>query len=131
MLRALKIVMALFGGVLAIEGLLDLIVPGQRAVGLGLERCIEYAPMAMAVLGATWIALGIFILSAARNPLQNISWVRLCAAMPVVLMGALVLTVVRSAATWTQIAPDVGFDVLFAVLFLVLGRATEASPPRE
>ena len=127
MLRGLKTTMFVFGAILVLEGGLDIALPAQRAAGLGLGECASQSHLAMAVLGATWIAAGVWTLVAARDPLRHLQLVKLALTLSLALLLALLSTVLRGDIPLRQVAVDLGFDALFAVLFLVFyprGSAT-------
>lgn len=132
MLRTLKITMAVFGAVLAIEGILDIVLPGPRAAGIGLGDCASRAPLALAILGTTWLVAGLWIMIAARDPLRHLLWVKFALTLPLGLLLALAGTALRGHVAFRQIAVDIVFNAIFFVLFLVLyprgARATGASP---
>lgn len=119
MLRGLKVTMVVFGAILGIEGILDIVLPVQRAAGMGLGECAAHAQLPMAVLGATWLAVGAWTIAAARDPLRHLNWVRFALTFPIVLLLTLVGAALRGDVAFRQIAVDIGFDVLFAMLFLV------------
>jgi hypothetical protein len=54
MMRGLKITMAVFGAILAIEGILDMTLPVQRAAGMALGECASHPQLPIEILGATW-----------------------------------------------------------------------------
>jgi hypothetical protein len=118
-LRGLQITMALFGVILVLEGGLDIALPVQRAEGMGLAQCAQSAQLPMTILGATWLLCGGWLLAAVRDPLRHLDAVKLALAFPLVLLLALVGAVLRGYIAFQQIAVDIGFDVLFFVLFLV------------
>lgn len=132
MLRTLKITLAVFGAVLAIEGILDIVLPVPRAAGMGLGDSASHAQLAMAILGATWLAAGLWIIIAARDPLRHLNWVKFALTLPLVLLLTLTGAALRGHVAFRQVAIDIVFNVIFFVLFLVFyprgARAQGASP---
>lgn len=80
--RGLKLTMFVFGAIVAMEGILDVALPVQRAAGMGLTQCASQAQLPMAVLGATWLAAGVWTIAAARDPLRHLSWVKFALTFP-------------------------------------------------
>lgn len=119
MLRGLKITMVVFGTILGIEGVLDIALPAQRAQGMGLDQCASQAQMPLAILGATWVVAGLWIIIGARDPVRNLHAVKLALSLPLALLLALVVLAVRGDVSLQDVAIDIGFDALFFVLFLV------------
>ncbi len=124
--------MAVFGAVLSIEGILDIVLPVPRAAGMGLGDSASHAQLAMAILGATWLAAGLWIIIASRDPLRHRNWVKFALTLPLVLLFALTGAVLRGHVAFRQVAIDIIVNVIFIVLFLVFyprgARADGASP---
>ena len=118
-LRKLKITLILLGGVLLVEGGLDVAMPAHRAAGIGLARCGSDARFALAILGATWIALGGWIVAAARDPLRHLNCVKLAITLPLVLSAALIASVLRGDAAFREVAGEIAFNALFATLLVL------------
>ncbi len=119
MLRGLKVTMVVFGAILALEGILDIVLPVQRAAGMGLGECAPHAQLPMAILGATWLATGAWTIAAARDPLRHLNWVRFTLTFPLVLLLTLAGAALRGDVAFRQVAIDIGVDALFVMLFLV------------
>ncbi len=117
-MRGLKITMGVFGAILVLEGVLDLALPMERAVGLGLGQCASHAQLAMAVLGATWVVAGGWTIAAARNPARHIGWVKFALTLSLALGVALSVQALRGYVAFGQVASDIGFDALFVGLFI-------------
>jgi hypothetical protein len=132
MRRGLEVTMAVFGAILCIEGTLDIALPEARAVGMGLDGCASHAQLPMAILGATWLAAGAWIVAGARDPIRHLDRVKFALAFPIVLLLTLTGAALRGHVAFSQVAIDMGFDALFAVLFFVFyprgARAAAASP---
>jgi hypothetical protein len=118
-LRGLKITMFVFGAILAVEGILDIAAPVQRAQGMGLGECAAHAQMPMAILGATWLVAGIWTIIGARDPMRHLSTVKLALSLPLVLLLALLGLALRGDVALQDVAIDIAADALFFVLFLV------------
>lgn len=128
MLRGLKMTMVLLGGVLCLEGILDIVLPAQRAAGMGASN----AKLPMAILGATWIAAGVWTAAAARDPLRHLNWVKFALTLPLILLVALLVEVLRGDVPFMGVAIDGAFNALFVTLLIVFyPRGIERSPKRE
>jgi hypothetical protein len=111
--------MVVFGAILAIEGILDIALPVQRAAGMGLGQCASQAQLPMAILGATWLVAGVWTIVGARDPLRHLNWVKFALTFPFVLLMALAGAALRGDVPFRQVAIDIVFDALFVVLFIV------------
>jgi hypothetical protein len=76
MLRALKVTLIIFGVVEIIFGLgFTFSLLGMSDM-LGFEDVPEWLPYMGALLGLTLIAVSIFLIAAARDPIKHIWWVK-------------------------------------------------------
>ncbi len=116
--RALRITLIIFGAILCIEGVLDMVLPVQRAAGMALGQCASQAQLAVAILGATWIAAGAWTIAAARDPLRHLDWVRFALTLAVMLILALSGAVLRGNVAFRAVAIDIGVNALFVALLL-------------
>jgi hypothetical protein len=119
MLRGLKITMSIFGAVLCIEGLLDIVFPAQRAEGMGLGQCASQARLPMLILGASWLVAGASTIAGARDPLRQLNLVKFALAFPLALLLVLVVAIARGYVPVQRVAIDIGFDALFFALFFI------------
>jgi hypothetical protein len=130
MLRGLKVTMIVFGAIVAVEGLLDVVLPVQRAAAMGLGPCASQAQLPMTVLGATWLIAGVWIVAGARDPVRYLNTVRFSLAFPLLLALALLGAALRGHVPLRQVAFEIALDALFVVLFVVFyprGKATSPS----
>ncbi len=126
----LKVTMTIFGAILLIEGLLDLLFPIQRAVGMGLGPCAQHAQLPMAVLGATWLVAGAWTVISARDPQRHLNWVKFALTLPLALMLGLLIAVARGDIALRKVAIDIVFDALVVLLFVAFfPRKKTMSPP--
>ncbi|MBV9946748.1 MAG: hypothetical protein JOZ69_07870 [Myxococcales bacterium] len=87
--------------------------------GMGMEDCASHARLPMEILGSTWLVLGVWTLIASREPLAHLNWVRFAVSFPFVLLFALLASALKGDVPLRLVAPDLGFNVLFVVLFIV------------
>ena len=120
MKRALKIIMIIFGLVLVLEGLLDIVIPDKRASFIGSGGSARSVMFYMTILGATWVAAGFWVMAAGRNPSRHINWVKFAITLPILLSIVLVFSIVRGYVGLEQVAIDLVLDVAFALAFLAL-----------
>lgn len=126
--RALKTTMFVWGVVIAAFGLAFIFVPTQLVETFGYEGGPEWISAIMAGYGGCFIAASAFVLSAARNPLQNLSWVKFA----IVFSGLDILTALYSVGRgyvhFGQAAMGIVLFAVFLVAFLALyprGRSRE------
>ncbi len=76
MIKALKVTMIVWGIVGILFGLVNIFIPTQLGEMFGYEKGPEHVYAAFASLGGCLIAVSVFVIAAARDPLRNISWVK-------------------------------------------------------
>jgi vacuolar-type H+-ATPase subunit I/STV1 len=76
MIRALKVVMIVFGVVGILMGLLLVFSPDKLASTAVIGEMTGYLKYTMATLGYLLIAPSVFLIVAARDPLRHINWVK-------------------------------------------------------
>ena len=120
MIRALKVVLSVFGVVEILFGLLLVILPDQAASISGFSDISGYTKYAMMSLGMSLVAASVFLIIAARDPLLHIKWVKfaiLWCALGVV--GGL-YSVILGDVQFDQAGMQIIMDAVFAVVFLAL-----------
>lgn len=120
MRTALKVIMIIFGFVLILEGLLDIIMPAQRASIISSDVNASSVLFYMTILGATWVAAGIWVVAAGRNPSQHINWVKFVITLPVILSIILIFSIMRGYVGLNQVIVDLVLDGVFALSLLAL-----------
>jgi hypothetical protein len=76
MLKALKVTLIIYGVVEIIFGLGFTFFLPEMGEMLGFEESPNWLPYMGALLGLTLIAVSIFLIAAARDPLRHIWWVK-------------------------------------------------------
>jgi len=120
MTRALKIVLATYGIGGGLFGLTYLIFPEQMAELQGAEAITPYLIGTKMVLGASLVAVGTFVVIAARDPIRHILWVRFA------IVFALLFTAVSAClglfvkAGFSEVLDGILIHGTFATLLLIL-----------
>ena len=120
MLKALKVIMIIFGAILILKGLQDVIFPGAMVAMLGLEEAPLYVYQVKTVVGAGLIAVGVWIIIAMRDLLRNIIWVKFAITRCVLVVAAYVYSIIMGYASFSDVAMFLILNIVFAVLFLAL-----------
>lgn len=126
MKKALKVIMVILGIILIVEGLADIVIPGQRLSLMGAGENAGYMMAFMTILGATWVAAGIWIVAAGRDPLRHINWVKFVITLPLLLAFALAYSIIKGYVTFDQVAIDLVLDFVFALALFALYRRRAA-----
>jgi len=118
--KALKVITVILGIILIAEGVLDIVIPEQRLSMMGTGENAGYVMAYMTLLGATWVAAGIWVVAAGRDPLRHINWMKFVITLPLLLALALTCSIIKRYVTFDQVAIDLVVDIGFAVVLFVL-----------
>jgi peptidoglycan/LPS O-acetylase OafA/YrhL len=126
MSTALKVVLIVYGAVLLLMGLVGIILPEQISEMFGVEEVndnIIYLAMAVSVFS---LAVGIWILIAARDLLRNIIWVKFSITVAAFSAVLLAYSSIKGYVEFIQVLPAIILWIIFIVLFLVFYPWREA-----
>jgi peptidoglycan/LPS O-acetylase OafA/YrhL len=126
MSTALKVVLIVYGAVLLLMGLVGIILPEQISEMFGVEEVndnIIYMAMAVSVFS---LAVGIWILIAARDLLRNIIWVKFSITVAAFSAVLLAYSSIKGYVEFIQVLPAIILWIIFIVLFLVFYPWREA-----
>lgn len=118
--KALKVITVTLGIILVTEGLLDIAIPEQRLGLMGTGENASYVMAYMTILGATWVAAGIWVVAAGRSPLRHIGSMKFVIALPLLLAFALTYSTIKGYVAFEQVAIDLVVDIAFALVLFVL-----------
>ena len=126
MIRALQVVLIVFGVTEIVLGLWLVIFPDQAS---GISNVSGYLKYAIASLGVCLIAPGIFLIIAARDPLRHINWVKFAIMWCILGAAAGLYSIIQGSTDFNEAGMQVIMDAAFAVVFLALYpyRATKAA----
>jgi hypothetical protein len=127
MVRALRVVLIVYGAILVLLGLAGIILPEQVSGMFGVEEVndnmIIYMAMAVSISS---LAPGIWILVAARDLLRNIIWVKFAITFAALSAILLAYSSIRGYVDFVQVLPAIVLWAIFIVLFLVFYPWREA-----
>ncbi len=119
MLKALSIVMIVFGAIGILFGLSDIIAPEQGAKLFGFGEAPDYVRWIAAMAGASYVAAGSWVIVAARNPIRHILWVKYLITKSLLFTVVTAYTLIRGYVSFSQVGALLILFAVFAVLFLV------------
>ena len=123
MIRGLKVVMIVFGAISILSGLAHIFIPNQLSVMVGFGEIPDVcrpALFSMAMVGVSFIAAGVWLIVAGRDPLQHITWVKFAILWSILLVVAGLYSILRGAVDFGQVGTGIIIDAVFAVAFLAL-----------
>ena len=122
MLRALKIVLIVYGAIGILNGLTLIVAPQLFAKVCGL-RDMEIGDFGMviaAVCGAAFVATCVWFIVAARDPLKHIMWVKFAILWNILVVVVMSYLVVKDTIDFSQAAMGIIGGAVLAVVLLVL-----------
>ena len=89
-------------------------------LGLGeIPDVCSPAMYSMAMVGISFIAAGVFLIVAGRDPLRHINWVKLAIWWAILAVVAGLYSIVQGYVNFSQVGVTIILDAVFAVAFLV------------
>jgi len=119
MIKALKVVMIVWGALVVLSGLALIVIPDQMREYAILGEHAGHVKWIMGLLGAVWIAAGVWVIAASRDPIRHIYWVKFVITMSVIAVVAGVYSIIQGYVEFSQVMVSTLFDAVFAVAFLV------------
>ena len=119
MIKALKVTMIVWGIIGILFGLAYIFIPTQLGDIFGYEKGPEHVYAMLASLGGCFIAVSVFIITAARDPLQNISWVKFAILFSLIGLVMELYSVIRGYVDFAQAGMGIILYAIFAAAFLV------------
>jgi len=120
MIRALKVVLIVYGAIGILWGLALILIPRELGDMLGYEHGPEYVVAFLASLGVCLIAPSVFLIAAARDPLRHISWVKFAILWAILIVVVELYSVIQGFVDFSQAGMTIILNAVFAVAFLVL-----------
>ena len=120
MVKALKVVMIVYGALMILMGLLDITMHDLVAKMYGFGEVASYAKWMGEVIGAIFIAIGVWVIVAGRDPLRHINWVKFVITVSLLAVVVSVHSILVGYVDFSQIKVSIIFDGIFAVAFLAL-----------
>ena len=117
-MRNLKVALVLFGAIHITQGIVLIIAPDRVAELSGFGELAVYVPYIFAILGATFIAAGVWFITTSFDPLQNITGVKLAILWSALLLIVQLYTVTQGYVTFSQTWTEIALTAIFTVAFL-------------
>ncbi|MFC1912286.1 hypothetical protein ACFLXG_03940 [Chloroflexota bacterium] len=118
MIKALKVTMIIWGVIGILFGLAYIFTPTQIGEMFGYEKGPAHGYAMLALLGGSFIAVSVFVIMAARDPLRNISWVKFVILYSLVNLVLEIYSVIRGYVDFTQAGVGIILWAIFAAAFL-------------
>ena len=125
MLKALKVILIVYGAISAVMGVLHIFAPGMLLSTMGLS--VEDMPAAcmpalysMAQVGVSFVAGGVYlIIAGTKDILRHIYWVQFAILWAILAVAAGLYSVLMGYVTFNQAMMPVILDSVFFILLMV------------
>jgi hypothetical protein len=120
MIKALKVTMTIWGATALVFGLMYIVNPVYLAGLVGFGQIADYVRWIMASSGAVLVAVGVWVMVAARDPVRHINWVRFEITKTLLFFAVTAGSMVQGYVSFSQVGWLLIMFAVFAVAFLVL-----------
>ncbi len=127
MVKALKVTMTAYGAVGALFGLAYVLFPRQSAALFGFEDVSPYLLSTKTALGASLVAIGIFVIIAARDPITNSLWVKFSITFAIFFFVVAVYSIVAGYTDFSQSIVGLIIHAVFGILLIIFYRFSDLS----
>ena len=119
MIRPLQVTLIIFGVIVILLGLAFIVIPELLASTFGFGEIADYVTYVMAMLGISFIAPGVWLIVAGRDPLRHIAWVKFAILWSALGVVAGSFSIIQGAVNFSQAGPGIILDGVFMVALLV------------
>lgn len=119
MITALRVVLIVFALIGILAGLVNIVMPVQVAEMYGFDGIADHTRWIMALGGASFIAAGIWVIAASRDPIRHIYWVKFEITKALLFVVVTAYAIMRDYVTFGQVGAMLVLFAVFAVLLLV------------
>jgi hypothetical protein len=126
MLKALKVILIVYGALSAVSGLMHIFAPGilLSTMGLSVEDIpAKWMPTlySMTSVGVSFVAGGVYlIIAGTKDILRNILWVQFALLWSILAVAAGVYSVFMGYVTFNQAMMPMILDAVFFILLMAL-----------
>jgi len=115
----LKVALIIYGAILLAQGIIFIVAPNWTAEKSGFEELAAYVPYFLAIIGAAFIAAGVWFAMTGLDPIRNINGVRFAVLWASLLLVIQLYSLGQGYVEFNQIWPGVILNAIFAAAFLV------------
>ena len=120
MTRSLKVMLFIYGVIVILMGLVDIFMPDLLMQMYGFGEVAGIANYFGEIISAIFMAIGVWTIVAARDPLRYIIWLKFVITMSLFAITFSVHSMLVGYVDFSQISTPIIFHGFFAVVFLVL-----------
>jgi hypothetical protein len=122
-LKALKVILIIFGALSALSGLMHIFAPEmlKAMIGLGdMPEACKPALLSMTMVGVSFVAGGVYlIIAGAKDILRNILWVQFALLWAILSVAGAAYSVLMGYVAFNQVMPMIILDAVFFILLMI------------
>jgi len=118
MIKALKLTMIIFGVIGILIGLSNIFIPEQVAKMYGFGEIADYVRWMAGLAGVSYVAAGIWVIAAAKDPIYHINWVKFVITKTLFFAVVTAYAIIKGYVSFSQVGPLLILFVIFAIAFL-------------
>jgi hypothetical protein len=118
--RALKVLLFLYGLIFVVDGLFFIFLQNQTADFLKMDRFSDTTSFFVMQLGAVYIAIGVWLIIAGRNPLKHLHWIKFIFTMLPIGIAAIIYAYVKDYIGLGVLGPMTALDVIIVICLVIL-----------
>ena len=124
MLKALKVAMIVYGILGILFGLAYIFIPQELSEMFGYQQegpeyMVGYLSAFSVALGTSFIAICVFLIAAARDPIRHIYWVKFAILFAVLMLVAELYSALRGYVEFSEATMGIVIHAVFAAAFLI------------
>jgi hypothetical protein len=119
MARALKILLYVYGVVFVIDGLFFLFFQNQTAGFLKMDSFSDNTAFFVMQLGAAYLAIGVWLIIAGRNPLKHLHWIKFIFTLLPIGILAIIYAYIKGYIGLGVLGPMTALDVVIVICLAI------------
>lgn len=118
MIKALRWTMIIFGVIGILFGLSNIFIPEQGAKMYAFGEIPDYVRWMAGLAGASYLAAGIWVIAAAKDPIYHIYWVKFVITKSLLFAVVTGFAIIKGYVSFSQVGPMFILFIIFAIAFL-------------
>lgn len=115
----LKVALGIYGALYITQGIVLVVAPERAADLSGFIYSASFVPYFLTLIGATFIAAGVWFALSALDPLRNMNGIRFAVLWAALLLIIPIYALGKDYVDFSQVWPGVVENAIFIVAFLV------------
>jgi hypothetical protein len=119
MARALKVLLYLYGLIFIVDALFFIFFQNQTSSFLKMDKFNDTTAFFVMQLGVVYLAIGIWLIIAGRNPLKHLHWIKFIFTLLPIGIAAIIYAYVKDYIGLSILGPMTALDVIIVICLAV------------